>query len=129
MTTQRQVVLRSAVALGSSSKEKAMAQAPLFEFPPDLRELAEKNIQQARAAYGQFMDAMAQAMGAWTGAMPPNQMTSGFKSVQDRAIQFAKQNAEAGFTLASELANAKDISEVMEIQSRYAQTQFETYAR
>jgi hypothetical protein len=31
--------------------------------------------------------------------------------------------------LASELANAKDISEVMEHQSRYAQTQFETYAR
>ena len=104
-----------------------MVQAPSFEFPPDLRELAEKNIEHARAAYGQFMDAMAQAMGAWATAMPPNQMTSGFKNVQDRAMQFAKQNAEAGFTVASELANAKDITDVMEIQSRYAQTQFETY--
>ena len=99
-----------------------------FEFPPDLRELAEKNIQQARAAYGQFMDAMAQAMSVWATAMGANQATSGFKSVQDRAIHFAKQNAEACFALASELTNAKDITDVMAIQSRYAQTQLQTYA-
>ena len=104
-----------------------MVQPPSFEFPPDLRELAEKNIQQARAAYGQFMDAMAQAMGVWATAMAPNQVTSGFKSIQDRAIHFAKQNAEACFALASELANAKDITDVMAIQSRYAQTQLESY--
>ena len=54
-----------------------MVQTPSFEFPPDLRELAEKNIQQARAAYGQFMDAMAQAMGMWATAMAPNQVTTG----------------------------------------------------
>ena len=35
-------------------------------------------------------------------------MTSGFKTVQDRAVRFASDNAEACFTLASELANAKD---------------------
>ena len=103
-----------------------MVQPPSFEFPPDLRELAEKNIQQARAAYGQFMDAMAQAMGMWATAMGSNQVTSGFKSFQDRATHFAKQNAEACFALASELTNAKDITDVMEIQSRYAQTQLQT---
>ena len=104
-----------------------MVQTPSYEFPPDLRELAEKNIQQARAAYGQFMDAMAQAMGVWATALAPNQVTSGFKSVQDQAIHFAKQNAQACFALASELTNAKDITDVMVIQSRYAQTQLQTY--
>ena len=49
-----------------------MAQPPSFEFPPDLRELAEKNIQQARAAYGQFMDGMAQAMSMWATDQPPS---------------------------------------------------------
>jgi hypothetical protein len=29
-----------------------------FQMPQQLRELAEKNIEQARAAYAQFMDAM-----------------------------------------------------------------------
>src|SRR5438105_10844857 len=88
---------------------ETMAQPPPFEIPQQLRELAERNVEQARAAYGQFMDAMMQATGMWANAIPANAMTSGFKTVQDRAVRFAKQNAEACFTLASELANAKDI--------------------
>ena len=105
-----------------------MAQPPPFEIPQQLRELAERNVEQARAAYGQFMDAMMQATGMWANAIPANAMTSGFKTVQDRAVRFAKQNAEACFTLASELANAKDVSDVLAIQSRYAQTQMQAYA-
>ena len=45
-------------------------------------------------------------------------MTSGFRDVQELAIRFAKETAEAGFTLASELANAKDIQGVVTLQSR-----------
>jgi hypothetical protein len=105
-----------------------MAQTPPFEIPQQLRELAEKNVEQARAAYGQFMDAMAQATSMWMGAMPANEMTTGFKTVQDRAVRFAKQNAEACFALASELTNAKDVKDVIAIQSRYAQTQMQSYA-
>jgi hypothetical protein len=104
-----------------------MANQP-FEVPQQLRELAERNVEQARAAYGQFMDAMVQATGMWLGAMPANEMTAGFKTVQDRAVRFAKQNAEAGFALASEVASAKNIQDVLAIQSRYAQTQMQTYA-
>ena len=38
-----------------------MADAP-FEIPQQIRDLTEQNIKQARAAYGQFMDAMNQAV-------------------------------------------------------------------
>jgi hypothetical protein len=99
-----------------------------FEVPQQFRQLAEQNVQQASAAYGQFMNAMTQAMGMWWNALPPNEMTSGFKSVQDRAVGFAKQNAEAGFALANSLANAKDIQQVMALQTQYAQSQMQTYA-
>ena len=105
-----------------------MVQNQPFEMPKQLRELAEKNIEQARATYAQFMDAMTQAMSVWSTA-PSNVMTSGFKDVQELAIRFAKENAEAGFALASELANAKDIQGVITLQSRHAQTQFQSYAR
>jgi hypothetical protein len=105
-----------------------MAQNQPFEIPQQLRELAERNIEQARTAYGQFMDAMSHATGMWMAAVPSNEMTSGFKVVQERAIRFAKQNAEACFALASELANAKDIQDVLAIQSRYAQTQMQACA-
>ena len=104
-----------------------MAQPQPFEIPQQLRDLAEKNVETARAAYGQFMDAVAQAMGVWTSATPPNAVTSSFQVVQDRAVKFAKQNAEACFNLASELANAKDITDVIGIQSRHAQTQMQNY--
>jgi hypothetical protein len=96
-----------------------MVEKQPFEIPQHLRELAEKNVEQARGAYAQFMDAMAQAISAWS-AVPSNLMTSSFKVVQERAIQFAKENAEAGFALASDLTKAKDIQDVLTLQSRFA---------
>jgi phasin len=105
-----------------------MAQNTNFESPQQFRELAERNVEQARSAYAQFMDAMSKAAGMWMTAMPANDMTSGFKAFQERAIRFAKQNAEAGFALASELASARDFQDVIAIQSRYAQSQMQTYA-
>jgi hypothetical protein len=108
--------------------EDTMAQNQLFEIPQQLRELTEKNVEQARAVYGQFMDAMTQATGMWLNAMPSNEMTSRFEAVQKKAVRFAKQNAEAGIQLANELANAKDIQDVLALQSRYAQMQMQNYA-
>jgi hypothetical protein len=105
-----------------------MAQPPPFEFPQQLRELTERNVEHARTAYGQFMDAVSQAMGTWASAAPANAMTSSFKVVQDRAVKFAKQNGDACFNLASELAGAKDVADVLGIQSRHAQTQMQAFA-
>lgn len=98
-----------------------------FSIPHDLREMAEKNVEQASEAYGQFMDAMTQAIGMWWKAVPANEMTSGFMAVQERAIRFAKQNADAGFTLASSLSKAKDFQDVLALQTHYAQSQMHTY--
>lgn len=105
-----------------------MAQNP-FEIPQQFRDMAEKNVQAAQQAYGQFMDAMSQAMNMWASAIPANEMTSGFKAVQDRAAYFAKQNADAAFALASDIASAKSIQDVMALQSRYAQMQMQAYAQ
>jgi hypothetical protein len=116
------------VAILLSPVEDAMAQPPPFEFPQQLRELTERNVEHARAAYAQFMDAVSQAMGTWASAAPSNAMTSSFKVVQERSVLFAKQNGEACFNLASELASAKDLTDVLGIQSRHAQTQMQAYA-
>lgn len=105
-----------------------MSQSP-FELPKELREIAEKNVAQAEAAYKQFTDAMTQAMGMWTKSLPANQMTNGFKSVQERAAAYAKANAEAGFALAAEITKAKDVQEVLALQTRFAQAQMQTYAQ
>src|SRR6185369_4361740 len=112
----------------SSNWEETMPEKQIFEIPQQLRELAQKNVEQARAAYGQFMDAMAQAVSAWSSASSDT-VTSAFKAVQDGAIRFAKENAEAGFALANELTKAKDLQDVLRLQSSFAQKQMETYAR
>lgn len=103
-----------------------MAETPSFEIPPELREMAEKNVEQARAAYGQFMDFLSQAMGAWS-STPGGAEMGGFRAVQEKAVGFAKENAERSFTLASELSRAKDMQEVLTLQSRYVQTQMQTF--
>lgn len=105
-----------------------MAQNNPFEMPQQLRELAEKNVEQARNSYSQFLEAMGKAAGMWSAAIPQSEATSGFKSVQERASRFAKQNADACFNMATELAAAKDIQDIMGIQSRYAQVQMQAYA-
>ena len=99
-----------------------MVATPPFEIPPELRELAEKNIEQARAAYGQFMDFLTQAIGASSKA------SSEFRVVQERAIQFARENADRSFSLGRELARAKDVQEVLTLHSQFMQTQMQSYA-
>ena len=48
--------------------------------------------------------------------------------IQERAINFARQNFEASFSLATDLARAKDIAAVLDVQKRFAQSQMQAYA-
>ena len=70
-----------------------MAENKPFEILPQVRELAEKNIDQARQFYEQWMEGVSQVMSM--SASPAGGMVPGFDSLRDRAIKFAKDNAEA----------------------------------
>jgi len=105
-----------------------MPEQQYFQIPQQLSELAEKNVEQARVAYGTFLDGMTEAVRACS-TVPSAVTTSGFKVVQERAIQFAKEKGEAGFALASGLANAKDLQDVLRLQGNFVQIQMESYAR
>jgi phasin len=105
-----------------------MADAPQFEFPAQMRELAEKNVAQARAACGQFMDAARKVQYVIGTMLPENSMTVGIKQVHEQAMGFTRQNIDASFLLGSELANAKDFPEMLEIQGRHAQRQMAAYS-
>jgi hypothetical protein len=100
-----------------------MVDDPRFDIPPELRELVEKNVEQAQAAYGQFIDFLTQV----SSMAPPNKMLPGLEAVRERAIELAKENGERFFDLANALARAKDIQEVLTLQSQYAQTQMQSY--
>jgi hypothetical protein len=105
-----------------------MTQNP-FAVPKEIREITEKNIEQAQAAFGQFSDAMTQAISMWTEAVPENNLTSGFAMVQERAMHYAKENAEAGLGLATDIAKAKDVQAILALQTSFAQKQMQAYAQ
>jgi hypothetical protein len=90
-----------------------------------LRALAETNIQRAHKTYGQFMEFLtAIHASAW-----PPLYSSAFGTVQKRAIELAKENTERFFIFAKELVRAKDLHEVLTLETRYAQAEMEAYAR
>lgn len=70
-----------------------------FEIPQPIRDMADQNMKQAHAAYEQLTNFVAQTMNSWMGAAPSSPMTSGFKDVHERAMDFAKDNAEFGILL------------------------------
>jgi phasin len=98
------------------------------EIPQEMRELAMQNINQARAAYTQLMDATRKAQEMMKTATPSSPMAAGLDDVQERMMRFTQQNLEAGFSLANELTKAKDLKEALQIQSRHAQLQMHAYA-
>ncbi len=104
-----------------------MADNP-FGIPQQLRDLTEQNMKQAQAAYEQMTNFMTQAMGAWMGSMPSNSVVTGFKDVQDRAVQIAKKNAEQAFALTEKIAKAQNLQDILTLQTRFTQEQMQAYA-
>ena len=96
-----------------------------LEIPETLRELAERNVDQARQAYDQFaqMAQKAQDMASSSG----DAVAGTTRDIQSKALDYAKQNMEAGFSLAADLARAGDLKQYFEIQTEFAQKQMQTY--
>ncbi len=103
-----------------------MADTP-FEIPQAMRDVAEQNMKQAHAAYEQLTDFVTKAMSSWTGAMPAHSMAAGFKHVQDRAVEIAKENGESAFALAQKMTKAQNFQEVLTLQTQYAQDRMRAF--
>ena len=89
-----------------------------FEIPQAMREQAERNIKLAR----ELTDFVTKTMDAWIGAMP-SPMATDFKDVRERAMDFAKENAESALTFAGKVCNAKTPQEILTLQTQFAQDQ------
>ncbi len=105
-----------------------MAEAKQMQIPQEAREFVVKNIDQARDACRQLMDAATKVQDMMKTMLPENPALEGLSEVQERAMRFTQQNLDAGFSLAHELARAKDLTEMLQIQSRHAQLQMHAFA-
>ncbi|MEO1719924.1 MAG: phasin family protein [Pseudomonadota bacterium] len=103
-----------------------MVKVPEFQIPDQVRQMAEQNVAQTRSAYNQFLDMAREAQELATksqGAMMQSAL-----DVQTKALGFAEKNTEANFELAAELARARDLQQYIDIQTRHAQTQMQTFS-
>ncbi|MFZ1109661.1 MAG: phasin family protein [Rhodomicrobium sp.] len=104
-----------------------MTETKQTEIPKEMREFAVQSIDQARAAYTQLIEAARKAQDMMKAMIPANPVAEGLSDVQERAMKFTQQNLDASFSLAQELAKAKDLTEALQIQSRHAQLQMHAY--
>jgi phasin len=101
--------------------------SPSMEIPTEVRQMAEKNVEQTRAAYNQFLAMARQAQDLMTKSSGDTMKSA--VDVQAKAMRYAEANVDASFRFASDLAQARDLKEYAEIQARYAQTQVSTYSQ
>ena len=92
-----------------------------FEVPNELREFAERSVDQARQAFEGFVGVAHKAVGAVDDSAAATQ--GNLKSTGAQVLGYAEQNVNAAFELAQKLVKAKDPQEAIALQSDYLKAQ------
>ena len=99
---------------------------PHFEVPAELRAMTEKSMEQARVAFNTFMSAAQQAVSQFE--VQAKAMQAGAKDVSEKAMGYAERNVANAFAFADRLVHAKDIQQVIALQTEFIQAQMKELA-
>jgi phasin len=102
----------------------AQERMPNFEIPAEMRQMAEQSVEQARKAFEGFIAAAQQAVSTLEGQAAAAH--AGAKDVGRKAMSFAEQNLATSFDFMHNLVRAKDVQEVLRLQSEFIRAQMET---
>jgi len=86
-----------------------------MDIPPQVREFAKKSVDQAEKAVSTFLDSASKSV-----AMAPGPMTD----VAKQALAITEANIKSSFEYARRLMQAKDVGELMQLQSDFLRSQF-----
>ncbi len=98
---------------------------PGFEIPAEMKALAEHGIEATRQAFQGYLDAAEKALGTMetaTGAQ------AGAREVSRKAMGFAQENVIDSFAFIDKLMRARDVEEVVRLQTEFARNQAEKLA-
>ncbi len=103
-------------------------QTPNFaELPDSIRCIMKSSIEQARKAFDSFVSTSENMLhGVDTSSNP---VADNLKHLNEKVAAFTKQNAEANFNLAARLTDARQLSDIVEMQNAYMREQMETFSR
>lgn len=91
--------------------------------PESVRALAEKTVNQTREAYERSKDAMEGSIEAMERSF--DAAGQGATAFNRKLIDIAQRNLNSGFDLAKSLAGAKNVAEIVELQSAFIRNQFD----
>ena len=94
--------------------------------PESVRALAEKTVTQTREAYEKGKDALEEAVDALERSF--DAAGQGATAFNRKLIDIAQRNLNSGFDLAKSLAGAKNLAEIVELQSAFLRHQFDVFA-
>ncbi len=101
----------------------ATNQTPGYEIPAEMRDFAEKSIEQARKAIDGFMGAAQKTADTLEGSATTVQASA--KDAGRRTFSYAEQNISAAFDFAQRMVRARDMQEAMQIQAEFVRAQYE----
>jgi phasin len=107
------------------NEEQPMAtnQTQNYEIPPEMRDFAEKSVEQARKAMDGFIGAAQKTVDTFEGSATTVQASA--KDMTRKTFSYAEQNIAAAFELAQRMVRAKDVQEAMQAQAEFVRSQFE----
>ena len=106
----------------STREDRPMTKTPFnYEIPNEMRDVAEKSVDQAKKAGGGVMSAANKAVSAVETHTDSVQANS--KEMAKKAITYAEQNVSAAFDLAEKIVRSRDVQEVMQHQADFLKTQ------
>jgi phasin len=102
-----------------------MTQKPGYEIPGEMREFAERSVEQAKKAFDGFMTAAKKATDDVNDTA--EQARKGTLDMSVKAMTYAEGNVAAAFELAQKMVRARDVSEMMSLQANYLKSQMEAF--
>ncbi|MCJ2013997.1 phasin [Methylobacterium sp. J-076] len=97
-------------------------QTPNFEIPNEMRDFAEKSVDQARTAVGTMMSNAIKASEQMQNA--GHTFHSTFTTAMVKSFDHAQNNANAAFDYAQKLVRTRDMREAIALQSEFVRSQF-----
>jgi phasin len=94
---------------------------PQFEIPNEMRAVAERNVEQAKLAFNNCMQAAQEAVSAFDRWIKASQV--GALGISKKAMSFAQRNVLSAFEFAQKIVQAKDIHEFIRMQTEFVQSQ------
>ncbi|RAI32294.1 phasin family protein [Rhodoplanes serenus] len=94
-----------------------------FEIPADMRAVAERSVEQAKLAFNNYMQAAQEAVSAFEERVKASQV--GAQGISKKAMNFAERNVVSAFEFAQKVVQAKDIQELIRMQTEFVQTQMQ----